>query len=39
VFATGLTFPTGIYGSGADIIVNDFLTRQKVIFDTSGTKK
>ena len=39
VFATGLTFPTGIYASGSDIVVNDFLTRQKVIFDTSGTKK
>lgn len=38
VFATWLTFPTGIYASGADIVVNDFLTRQKVIFDTSGTK-
>lgn len=36
VFATGFTFPTWVYGSGADIVVNDFLQREWKKFGIHG---
>lgn len=38
VYVSGLEYPTGIFPVGANIAVNEFLTRKQKIFNTNGVQ-